>query len=116
MTPFGKSVATELRSALVPLETASIVDYRYVGSTSRALIRNALFYVVPTPAIERAREGAIDAADALATAIHATGVKPQGISLVVDQARANAVVAFEALIDIVADAEPTVVARCLGIG
>lgn len=115
MTPFGKSVATELRSALVPIETASIVDYYYLGRTSRALLHNALFYVVPTPAIEAAREHALAEGRALAAAIHEVGVQTQGISLVVDQARADAVVAFQDLIDAVADAQPTMTARALGI-
>lgn len=49
------------------------------------------------------------------TAIAEVGVKPQGISLVVDRARAEAIVAMEELIDAVARAEPTTTARYLGI-
>ena len=90
MTPFGKSVATELRSALVPIETASIVDYRHLDEAARALLRNALFYVETTSAIEAARDRALQQAHALALAIHEVGVQPQGISLTVDQARAEA--------------------------
>ena len=116
MTPFGRTVATELRAALVPIETASIVDYQHLYKTTRALMHNALFYVVPTSAIGAARDLALDKADGLAEAIHKVGVHPQGISLEVDQARADAVVAYDALIDAVADAEPTVVGRSLGIG
>ena len=116
MTPFGKSVATELRTALVPIETASIVDYQHLHKTTRALMHNALFYVVPTPSIEAARDVALAKADALAEAIHTVGVHPQGISLEVDQARADAIVAYDALIDAVADAAPTQVAKSLGIG
>lgn len=115
MTPFGKSVATELRSALVPVETASIVDYYYLGRTIRALLHNALFYVVSTPSIEAARTRALDEARALAATIHEVGVRTQGISLAVDQARSEAVVAMEHLVDAVADAQPTMTARCLGI-
>ena len=116
MTPFGKSVAVELRSALIPIETASIVDYPHLHKTSRALMRNALFYVVPTPAIEAARDRALERADDLAEAIHRVGVHPQGISLAVDGARTAALDAYHDLIDAVADAEPTIVARSLGIG
>ena len=115
MTPFGKTIATELRSAVVPLETVSIVDYRYLDATVRALLKNALFYVVPTPAIDAARRRALEQAHVLAEAIHAVGVQTQGISLDVDQARADAIVAMQDLADAVADAEPTVTARCLGI-
>lgn len=116
MTPFGASVARELRAALIPLETASIVNYKHLGGAMRALVRNALFYVVPVPGIDAARDHAIGSAEALATTIHDVGVQPQGISLEVDQARADAIVAFEALIDAVADAEPTQTAKSLGIG
>ncbi len=116
MTLFGQSVARELRSALVPIDTASIVDFTYLPRTMRALLHNALFYVVTTPAIEAARDEALRGADALAQAIHDVGVQPQGISLAVDRARADAVVAMQALIDAVADAKPTIVARSLGIG
>ena len=116
MTPFGISVATELRGALVPIELASIVTHRYLVGTTRALLRNALFYVVPTPAIEVAREGAFAKAVDLAEAIELVGVHTQGISLAVDQARGDALVAMEALIDAVADAEPTIVGRSLGMG
>ena len=115
MTPFGSNVARELRSATVPIETASIVDYKYLGDAARALLKNALFYVVPTPAIVAARARALEQADRLAATIHDVGVHPQGISLDVDQARADALVAFEALIDAVADAEPTPAAVYLGI-
>ena len=116
MTPYGASVARELRSALVPIETVSIVDHRYLAATIRALVKNALFYVVPTPAIEAARVRAVEAADRLATTIQEVGVQPHGISLAVDHARADALVSFEALIDSVADAEPTQSAKSLGIG
>ncbi len=116
MTPFGKSVAGELRSALVPIETASIVDHRHLHGTTRALMRNALFYVVPTPAIEAARDRALDRADDLAQAIQRVGVHRHGVSLVVDAARTAALDAYHDLIDAVADAEPTLVARSLGIG
>ena len=116
MTPFGHSVARELRAAIVPLETASIVDYPYLDSTIRALLNNALFPVVPTPAIDTARERARGQPRDLAEAIRGGGVKTQGISLDVDRARAEAVVAMQDLADAVADAEPTVAARCLGIG
>ena len=115
MTPFGKTVAVELRSAMVPLETASIVDYGYLDATIRALLNNALFYVVPTPCIDAARARAGDRARALADTIRTVGVKPQGISLEVDVARSEAVEAFQDLIEAIADAEPTVTARCLGI-
>ena len=115
MTPFGKTVATELRSAVVPLETVSIVDYRYLDATIRALLKNALFYVVPAPALAAARDRATERARALAEAIHAVGVQTQGISLDVDRARADAIVAMQDLADAVADAEPTMAARCLGI-
>ena len=116
MTPYGATVARELRSALVPLETVSIVDYVYLSATMRALLKNALFWVVFKPEIEAAREHAIEAADTLAATIHEVGVQPQGISLEVDQARSDALVALEALIDAVADAEPTQSAKSLGIG
>ena len=115
MTPFGKTVATELRSAIVPLETVSIVDYRYLSQACRALLKNALFWVVPDPAIEAARERTQERADALAHTIHEVGIKTQGISLEIDQARSEAIVAMQDLIDAVADAEPTVAARALGI-
>ena len=52
---------------------------------------------------------------ALAETIHTVGVKPQGISLDVDQARAEAILAMQDLIDAVAVAEPTIAARSLGI-
>ena len=116
MTPFGESIARELRSALVPIETASIVDYKFLANAMRALMKNALFYVVPTPAVAEAREAASAQVARLAEVIHDTGVQPHGISLDVDRARADALVAFEALIDAVADAEPTTVGRSLGIG
>ena len=116
MTPFGQTVARELRVALVPIETASIVDHAHLTRTMRALLHNALFYVVPKPAIDAAHVHAQAQADALAQAIHDVGVHPQGISLAVDQARADAIVAMQALIDAVADAEPTIVAKSLGIG
>ena len=116
MTPFGATVARELRSALVPIETVSIVDYRHLPPTCRALLKNALFYVVPDPRIDAARDLALAQADNLAQTIHDVGVQPQGISLPVDQARAEATVAMEALIDAVADAEPTITAKSLGIG
>ena len=115
MTPFGKTVATELRAAIVPLETVSIVDYRYLPQAARALLKNALFWIVPDPAIEAARDHAQAQAEALAETIHTVGVKTQGISLEIDQARAEAIVAMQDLIDAVADAEPTVAARALGI-
>ncbi len=116
MTPFGKTIARELRTALVPIETVSIVDYQYLDASVRALLKNALFFVVPTPAITASRAVAGDKARALAEAIHEVGVKPQGISLDVDQARADAIVAMQELIDAVADAEPTVAGRSLGVG
>ena len=116
MTPYGATVARELRSALVPLETVSIVDRKYLPAAFRALLKNALFWVVPTSTVEAARAEAIAAADKLATTIETVGVHPQGISLKVDQARADAMVALEALIDAVADAEPTQSAKSLGIG
>ena len=116
MTHFGSLVAHELRSALVAIETVSIVDHVYLAKASRALVKNALFYVVPTAKIETKRECALRQAERLAETIREVGVHPQGISLEVDQARADAMVAFEALIDAVADAEPTVAARYLGIG
>jgi hypothetical protein len=115
MTPFGKIVATELRGAVLPLESVSIVDHQHLLSTIRALLKNALFYVVPDPAIDAAREHAIAQAAALVAAIQADGVRTQGISLDVDQARAEAILAMQALIDRVADAEPTITARSLGI-
>ncbi len=116
MTPFGASVARELRTALVPVETVSIVDYRFLADTCRALLKNALFYVVPMPPLEVARDKALAEVDRLAEVIHRVGVQPQGISLDVDRARTEALVAFELLIDAVADAEPTQVAKSLGIG
>lgn len=116
MTPYGATVARELRSALVPLETVSIVDHVYLPAAMRALVKNALFWVVPMPQVEAVRERAIEAADKLAATIRDVGVQPQGISLEVDHARADALVAFEALIDSVADAEPTQSGKSLGIG
>ena len=116
MTPYGATVARELRSALVPLETVSIVDHKYLPAAFRALLKNALFWVVPTESVEGARADAVAAADKLATTIETVGVHPQGISLDVDQARADAMVALEALIDSVADAEPTQSGKSLGIG
>lgn len=116
MTPYGATVARELRSALVPLETVSVVDRKYLPAAFRALLKNALFWVVPTPAVDAARADAVNAADTLATTIETVGVHPQGISLEVDHARADAMVALEALIDAVADAEPTLSAKSLGIG
>ena len=116
MTPFGETIARELRSALVPIETASIVDYKFLASSMRALTKNALFYVVPAPAVTSARQAAMAQIEHLAAVIRDTGVQPQGISRDVDRARADALVAFEALIDAVADAEPTTVGRSLGIG
>lgn len=115
MTPFGQSVARELRVAIAPLETVSIVDHRHLDATVRALVKNALFYVVATPAIEAARERAAAQARALAESIHADGARAHGISLAIDQARAEAVLAMQELADAVADAEPTLTARCLGI-
>ena len=115
MTPLGKTVATELRAAIVPLETVSIIDHQYLSRAYRALLKNALFWTMPDPAIAAARDHAQAQADALADTIHAVGVKPQGISLEIDQARAEAIVAMQDLIDAVADAEPTVAARSLGI-
>ena len=116
MTPFGKIVATELRGAVLLLESVSIVDRQHLLSAiARALLKNALFYVVPDPAIDAARENAIAQAAALVAAIQADGVRTQGISLDVDQARAEAILAMQALIDRVADAEPTITARSLGI-
>ena len=112
MTPFGQSVARELRTAILPLETVSVVDHTYLQATIRALLKNALFYVVATPAITAARERVVVQSDALVDAIQADGVRTQGISLAIDQARAEAVVAMQEL----ADAEPTTAARCLGIG
>ena len=116
MTPYGATVARELRAALAPLETVSIVDHRYLPAAFRALLKNALFWVVPTPAVDVARAGAVEAADKLAATIETVGVHPQGISLEVDHARADAMVALEALIDAVADAEPTQSGKSLGIG
>ena len=55
MTPYGATVARELRSALVPLETVSIVDHKYLPAAFRALLKNALFWVVPTAPVEGAR-------------------------------------------------------------
>ncbi len=116
MTPFGKSVATELKSALVPIETASIIDYHYLPDAIRALLRNALFYSVPTPTIEAARERACEQAVVLADVIKEVGIHTQGISLQIDQARSEAMLALEDLIDVVADAQPTVAGRALGLG
>ncbi len=116
MTPYGATVARELRSALVPLETVSILDHKYLPAAFRALLKNALFWVVPTPVVEDLRAAALAAADKLASTIESVGVHPQGISLDVDHARADAMVALEALIDAVADAEPTQSAKSLGIG
>lgn len=116
MTRYGESVARELRSAVAPLETASILDYRELPATIRALVKNALFWVVPTPPIEAARERAIQASETLSETIGSVGVHPQGISLAVDGARADAIVALDALIDAVADAEPTQSGKSLGIG
>ena len=115
MTPFGHSVARELRAAIAPLETVSIVDYVHLDPAIRALLKNALFYVVPTPSIDAARDRAADRAQALALAIQADGVRTQGISLEIDQARDEAILAMHEVADAVADAEPTVTARCLGI-
>ena len=115
MTPFGTIVARELRSAIVPIETVSIVDHKYLANSMRALLKNALFYVVPTPAIDAARELALNQAIGLADTIRDVGVHPQGISLDVDRARDDALVAFQALIDAVSDAEPTAAAIYLGI-
>ncbi len=116
MTPFGKSVATELQSALVPIETASIVDYRYLRDAMRALLHNALFYVVPTAATEAGRARVMAQTIALADAIAEVGVQTQGISLELDQARTEATLAMQDLIDVVADAEPTPAGRALGLG
>ena len=115
MTPFGKTVARELRTAIVPLESVSIVDYSYLDASMRALLKNALFYVMPDPAIDAARERALAGSRALAETIFADGVRTQGISLEVDQARAEAILAMQDLVDAVADAEPTIAARSLGI-
>lgn len=115
MTPFGASVGRELRAALVSIETVTIVNHRHLGATVRALLKNALFYVVPAPAIDAARDHALAEAGHLADVIRDVGVHPQGISLAVDQARADATCALEALIDAAADAEPTATARSLGI-
>ena len=115
MTPFGAGIGRELLSALVPLETVTIANHPHLPATMRALLKNALFYVVPTPAIDAARDHALARAENLAAVIRDVGVHPQGISLLVDQARSEAIVALEALIDGVADAEPTVTARSLGI-
>lgn len=115
MTPYGTTIARELRSALVPIEIVSIVDYNYLSGSMKALVNNALFYVIPNPAIDAARDHAITQAERLAETIHEVGVQPQGISLDVDRARAEAMVAFQALIDVVADAEPTQAAISLGI-
>ena len=115
MTPFGQTVARELRAAIVPLETVSIVDQAYLDAAVRALLKNALFYVVPTASIDAARNRAADRARILAEAIRADGVRTQGISLEVDQARDEAILAMQEVADAVADAEPTLAARSLGI-
>ena len=115
MTPFGQMVGRELRAAILPLESVSIVDHPYLDAAMRALLKNALFWVVPDPAIDAARERALAEARKLAETIHADGVRTQGISLKVDQARAEAILAMQALVDAVADAEPTIAARSLGI-
>ena len=115
MTPYGTSVARELRAAIVPIETVSIIDHTYLRATTRALLKNALFWVVPTPQIEGARARALASAETLAETIGEVGVHPQGISLEVDHARTDALEAFAMLIDSVSDAEPTQSAKALGI-
>ena len=115
MTPFGKSVATELRGMLVPIETVSIANHRRLVSTCRTLLYISLFYVTPRPEITAAREAAMASAATLADVIEKDGAQTKGISLAVDQARGDAMVAFEALIDSVANAEPTAVGRSLGM-
>ena len=53
---------------------------------------------------------------ARAAAIEPVGVHTRGISLAVDQARSDAMIAIEDLIDVLADTKPTVVGRSVGIG
>jgi hypothetical protein len=115
MTPFGKSVTGELRAATTAVGTASIIDYKVLPKACEALVTNALFYVCKTDAIEAARAAVFDDAHALARAIEALGVHPDGTSPLVDAARRQALASFERLIATVEDAQVTPVGHILGV-
>ena len=115
MTPFGKSVIWELRAAQAAVGTASIIDYRCLPKACEALVTNALFYVCKTDAIEAARTAVFDDAHALAQAIAALGVHPNGTSPLIDAARSQALASFERLIATVEDARVTPVGHILGV-
>lgn len=115
MTPFGKSVAWELRAAKGVIGTASIIDYRFLPKACEALVTNALFYVCKTDAIVAARAAVFDDAHALARVIEALGVHPDGTSPGVDAARTQALASFERLIATVEDAQVTPVGHILGV-
>ena len=116
MTPLGKSVTHELRAAKGVVGIASIVDFRYLPQACEALVTNALFYVCKTPEMEAARARVFEKATGLSNEIRTLGVHPEGTSPAVDQARAEALAAFETLIDTIREAEVTPVGRALGVG
>ena len=115
MTPFGQSVALELRSAKAAVETASIIDGRHLPKTCEALVTNALFYVRRTAAMEAARAAVFARAGDLARAITALGVHPEGTSPAIDVARARAAAAFDVLVASVEDARVTPAGYVLGV-
>lgn len=115
MTPLGKSVTWELRSAMATIETSTIIDVCFLPRTCEALVTNALFYVRATPAIEAARADVFATTAELADAITSLGVHPEGTSPAIDAARARAVAAFKALIDSVQDAQVTPAGCVLGV-
>lgn len=115
MTPFGKSVIWELRAARAVVGTASIIDHRFLTKACEALVTNALFYVCKTDAIEAARAGVFQDARALADAIAALGVHPEGTSPAIEAARAQALGSFDRLIVAVENARVTPVGYVLGV-
>ncbi len=115
MTPFGRSVSWELKVAMARVETASIIDGRYLPKTCEALVTNALFYVRRTRAIEAARAEVFASARDLTREIDVLGVHPDGTSPAIDAARLRAVRAFRALIAAVEDAQVTPVGFMLGV-
>ena len=115
MTPLGRSVTWELRLAMAAVETASIINGRFLTRTCEALVTNALFYVCRTSAIEAARAETFAEAEALAHAIGALGVHPDGTSPAIDACRARAVAAFETLIATIEDAQVTPAGYVLGV-
>ena len=115
MTPLGKAVTWELRSAMAIVGTASIIDYRHLARACEALVTNALFYACKTGPMEAARAEVFARAGSLALAIERLGVHPEGTSPEIDAARAAALLSFERLIEAVADARLTQAGYVLGV-